>query len=418
MTARMNGERDFDRLMAAWFEADARVREPDHLLDSVIERTRHARRRPGWLLPERWIPIQLTARLQPVPRLAPLLIVAALLLLALAAIAIVGSRNRLPAPFGMAANGLLTYDTKAEIIVAAEDGSGVRALVRDVPNAVAGTWSPDGTRLAFWGKGSPDSLYVVNVDGSGVRELAPNLWITTNRRPSWSPDSHRLVVSTESGPDLKDERLVVLDVDGRTTVDIEHPGPNGRVRRLYPTWSPDGQWIAFVGLVDGQRAPTLWLVRPDGSDEHLLPTSSALFEGASWAPTDDRLLLAYSAGTNAQNDVFVYDVDAGRERVLAGTPSNEVWPAWSPDADSLAYVNVEGDAIDIVSSDDGRLLNSIARRGIESELAWSPDGTSLYGPDIRNEAVIVVSLDPTRPVVRIPHATGQAPPNWQRLAFP
>ena len=60
MTSQNAQRDDFDRLMSQWMEADGRVREPEQLLESVLERTRVARRIPGWLLPERWIPVQLT----------------------------------------------------------------------------------------------------------------------------------------------------------------------------------------------------------------------------------------------------------------------------------------------------------------------------------------------------------------------
>ena len=53
---------DFDRLLTAWFDADARVREPDDLLDRTSRRTARTRPRPAWRLPERWIPMELTMR--------------------------------------------------------------------------------------------------------------------------------------------------------------------------------------------------------------------------------------------------------------------------------------------------------------------------------------------------------------------
>src|SRR5262249_388666 len=73
MTTRYDFDADFDRAMRQWLDDDARVRAPEHLLGSVLDETRHARRIPGWLLPERWISMQLALRAPVVPRLVPLL---------------------------------------------------------------------------------------------------------------------------------------------------------------------------------------------------------------------------------------------------------------------------------------------------------------------------------------------------------
>ena len=53
MTARTPRPDDFDILLAAWLDADAHVREPDHLLASVLDRTSRSRPLPVWRLPER-----------------------------------------------------------------------------------------------------------------------------------------------------------------------------------------------------------------------------------------------------------------------------------------------------------------------------------------------------------------------------
>ena len=86
MTSRNTPRDDFDRLMSQWMDADARVREPEHLLKSVLERTRVTRRIPSWLLLERWMPVQLTMPLRAVPRLAPVLLLIALVLALIVAI--------------------------------------------------------------------------------------------------------------------------------------------------------------------------------------------------------------------------------------------------------------------------------------------------------------------------------------------
>ena len=64
----------------------------------------------------------------------------------------------------------------------------------------------------------------------------------------------------------------------------------GRLRRLtddpgldeYPTWSPDGQWIAFYSDRDGDL--DIYIVRPDGSDLRQLTDNDYNDLYPSWSP--------------------------------------------------------------------------------------------------------------------------------------
>ncbi len=133
MTRRIEPDRpslEFDRLMTAWFEEEARVREPDDLLDRTIARTARRRPRPAWLLPERWIPMELTMRRLPLPAprdtrrwqscfsCSP------------------RSRSRssdpsagLPKPFGPAANGAIVYATSSGDIATVDPVTGVAKTI-------------------------------------------------------------------------------------------------------------------------------------------------------------------------------------------------------------------------------------------------------------------------------------------------
>src|SRR6187401_3424558 len=106
----MNRNDAFDLIVSEWLHVDAEHRVSPHL-DAVLRRTRSERQRPAWSSLERWLPMQSTARLAPVPRMAWLLVILALVL-AIGAMAVlaVGSRSRQPAPpFGLARNGSVVY---------------------------------------------------------------------------------------------------------------------------------------------------------------------------------------------------------------------------------------------------------------------------------------------------------------------
>jgi Tol biopolymer transport system component len=410
---------DLDRLMRSWMETDGRVREPEDLIDRVLEQTVTARRRPRWLLPEWWFPMQNVARWQAVWRPAPVLLLNALLLVAVALVAVLfgGSQHRVPAPFGPAANGSLVYDTNGTILIADQAGSNVRTLVGSVANAAAPLFSPDGLHLAFWGNDSPDTLYLANADGLNPRRLVENLWISTDKSPTWSPDSTRLMFSTESGPDRRDEHLVVVDIASGRAVTIElsaRGGARPRARLLLPAWSPDGNWISFVAL-DGQTS-RLWVARPDGTDARELATAelTATGVGPRWAPSGSKHVIAYNAITpNGRAVTAMFDVDTDRETQLPGDGSGpSFWPGWSPDGTRLASL---GGSL-VITPIEGSAPTTLPAAGLGGPVAWSPDGTRLYGLTRSGTVLVVVTIDGSIAPIRLPHQRSQGLPDWQRVA--
>ena len=417
MTAPRPSTDVFDLVMREWMEADSRVREPEGLLDVVLTNTRRTRRLPGWVLPERWIPVQLTMRFQPIPRLVPILLLIALLLAAVAVAMTVGSPPRLPAPFGLAANGLLAYDANGDILVTNSDGTGARPLVRGVRNAAGPIFSPDGTRIAFWGDGSPDSLYVANADGSALAKVSGDLWIATDKAPAWSPDGRSIAFSAETGPDRGDERIYV--------VDVSDPAPRAlwrdATRGLYPAWSPDGAWIAFMGVGPSDDEFAIWIARPDGSEAHAIPaTTGTDFAQPQWAPRVQPLSIAYAGPTVGAigNDIYVVDLPSEKARRISGHAGDARSPAWSPDVQRLAWLHGNQPSILRVAAIDGLTGPvDLPTGGIQKQIAWSPDGTKVYGADDEKTFVSIVTVDGSVAPYRITHDNGQgAVPAWQRRA--
>lgn len=129
--------------------------------------------------------------------------------------------------------------------------------------------SPNGLKVSF--KGGPDgALFVSNIDGSGIVQISPSISVTYKH--DWAPDGQHLVVSDNSDP-APDESVNVVTVrpDGSDWTYITHY-PAG-FRANTGGYSPDGQWIVFrlegPGLV-----PTMYRIRPDGTDLHALFASS------------------------------------------------------------------------------------------------------------------------------------------------
>ena len=109
----MNGTDRLERELTTWFADTATPQTPDWTAD-ILSATATMRQRPRWSFPTRWLPAAVVPRLprltlRPVPWRTIALLAALVLLLAAAVALYVGSRPRLPAPFGPAANGLVAY---------------------------------------------------------------------------------------------------------------------------------------------------------------------------------------------------------------------------------------------------------------------------------------------------------------------
>jgi hypothetical protein len=422
---------DMDRV-EMWLEETAPHEAPDGLIKAVErELAQHRPKRVlGALLTER--SMRSSGRVVVgSPSLRTTYLIALILLgvtLGAGAIAL-GSRflPSPPAPYPLSgANGLIAYDTNAVIYVARPDGTAPRPLVDDLPGAASATWSPDGTKLAFWAEGSPDALYVVDADGSNRIRVAGDLWIATNMRPAWSPDGRQIVFSTESGPDRNDERIFVVNADGSNMTELGPDHPEDPLRRLMPAWSPDGAWISFQGIPDSLPADEsqLYVIRPDGTGERKISTPGRYFWlPGPWEPTTTNPRLVFAGGdVRSGGDIYIYDVIADNATLLSGDAAFETIPTWSPDGRRVAWFATDYQGKDgiikIADADGSGGVQTLATNGISGPpgwLAWSPDGTKVYGSNADKTSVIVLTIDGSQPPVVIAHPAGQGMPSWQRL---
>lgn len=177
------------------------------------------------------------------------------------------------------------------------DGSNIRTLVRhdfrddtyepwDMGVSKA-SWSPDGRRIAFEHAGDgdmqPAQVFVVNVDGSGLMLLVNtgNGYRYAESDPAWSPDGKSIVLwSFGLG-------LAVVDVSSRRATSLFADFP-GVAYGAKPTWSPDGDMIAFETGRFTRGAPEIWLMQANGSARR--PFVGNAYH-ATWSP--DRATLAF-----------------------------------------------------------------------------------------------------------------------------
>ena len=206
MSRDLRSDETFDRLMNAWLDERAHAGDADAVLDAALARTSRTRPLPAWRLPERWIPVQLTTRLQPLPRSgadpAPRW-------------SPVGRcrgdrRCRLAATPASALRsggaGLVAFVADGHLWTANPDGSGRVQLTSDPRIDGFPTFSRDGTKIAFKRLPVPNSTPnwqewgdVMVADADGGHPIVLDANVHSPSPISWSPDGRFIVYSRTVG---------------------------------------------------------------------------------------------------------------------------------------------------------------------------------------------------------------------------
>ena len=140
------------------------------------------------------------------------------------------------------------------------------------------------------------------------------------------------------------------------------PAKNGAPRNLtrtsgaaerYPSWSPDGRWIAYSSDESGEYE--IYVTQADGMGEtrQLTKRRKTFYESVDWSPDSKKVTYQDRAG-----NLWIYDLDEEEETFVikddfAGTPSL----AWSHDSRYVAFAMAKGEGynsgIFVYDADEG-----------------------------------------------------------------
>jgi Tol biopolymer transport system component len=188
-----------------------------------------------------------------------------------------------------------------------------------------------------------------------------------------------------------DWELVVRQADGSG----ERRVASSLTYQLNPSFSPDGQWVAFESGGVG-----IEVARIDGSDRR--PVASSGFD-PSWSPDGRRIAWARLHGRQA--DLYVAAADGTGLTRLTNDPADEVEPGWSPDSRSIVFSrNGVIHELPADASAPARQLVS-TRSDLMTSPRWSPDGRTLV-----MQAVSRSVKSPNRLFLARPEPRGPADP--------
>lgn len=176
-------------------------------------------------------------------------------------------------------------------------------------------FSPDNSRIAF--HANDDKLYIINVDGSGLRSVADNPDIAPegDARVEWSPDGKKLLYVGRSTAGQLD--IYVVNVDGGGTVQLTNDGEGD----YHPTWSPDGSRIAWSGFPGD-----IYVMNADGSGrQNLTPNTANSNFFPDWSPDGSKIIFTNRFSSQDAGTLRRYDFSTSQSEVLVSNAYRGFW---------------------------------------------------------------------------------------------
>ncbi len=220
------------------------------------------------------------------------------------------------------------------------------------------TWAPDGKSILFVStRGKRYNVYSIPFDGGDPRQLTHAPGSHRFGSYSADGKKITFYSNRVRPGDLYGFNIYVMDSSGETEDEMARQVTDSRGSPGHPTWSADRKWIAFVAKeYDSTRQQTmegnilftkyhLYKVPSGGGRE--IQLSRGMVDGQafedtwpSWSP--DGKWIAFGRQVGGKRDVWVLDVATGKAFPLT-TAGNCIKPTWAFDTKSIYYSSMAGD---------------------------------------------------------------------------
>ncbi len=308
-----------------------------------------------------------------------------------------GLRNDEPYRFRILAVGARdSFSVSHTIMVVPGKKVGVSKLELD-RWASQGAWSHDRQWLSFLsyhpvGNNNVLALYLQQ-DGQSATFLQQDA-----SQAAWSPISNTVVYSSTEGLPPSDywykpARLMAHDVERGETRALT----DGSHQDLHPAWSPDGRFLAFLSDRDGIRAQyNLWSLELETGEMKQLTTYGGAedyvywYYPPSWSPDGQHIAFGSLVGNEGEampRQIFLRHENGHTHRLWPESQWDDDNPVWSPDGRQLAFISRRTGAEEIwlYRMDSGRFTQLTTTEDNQSpniyskgHLSWDPDGDKLY----------------------------------------
>ena len=205
------------------------------------------------------------------------------------------------------------------------DGAPARVIARDV-RGVQPTWSVDGREIAFTACCEDEGAqhYAIGPTGEGRRRIGEGFYPI-----AWSPDGSRVAFFgfPDGYPGIR-----VVDRDGGSPRVVARPGVS---ETDWVSWSNDSAMLAFDTEGSGRYEFGVGIAPAAGGAITRLVDGLPRAPRPAWSPVERRLAFG---GV----DLWTIDASSGTSRLVAGGYGLQGDPAWSPDGGRILFLTEPG----------------------------------------------------------------------------
>ncbi len=187
--------------------------------------------------------------------------------------------------------------------------------------------SNDGTRIAY--TTMEGNLYTAKLDGSENLLLSQGVFPLV--QPSFSHDNTRIAFVGSTAPG---HSLYIINVDATGLISLA-PNADTSMHSLI-SWAPNNSSVLFTGI-DALNGVQIYIVNSQGANLRPITASIALKSDPIWSPNGYKI--AFSEMTNVGNyDIFICNPDGSAMQNITGTAGDsERYPHWSPEGTRLLF---------------------------------------------------------------------------------
>jgi Tol biopolymer transport system component len=199
--------------------------------------------------------------------------------------------------------------TQGYLTMVKQDGTGYRVLDPDHPSAGTPAVSPDGTWIAYgygesgWLFGGELGPQQVNPSDYGLVSIKGQ----TISYPSWSPDGRYLAWAWQSDLNSGSKLgVLVVDMEQKTYRLGSLFTTTSAVNDLQFRWSPDGKWLAYQKEISEPEKSGTYLIRMDSPDLAEIQVPGASLVPQVW-DSDSRQLILLGSKTPDLGVIYLLD---------------------------------------------------------------------------------------------------------------